>query len=212
MSSVVARKVLSWKMRLGYLVAFSLGMVLGIVLLLQPFRLPSIPFLSQDMRRENNATVTALTRESQVALASAGVQGLVSEENKTRVLGMPVLFTERVKFVQYSYKAKLGVDGKKVVVSKVGDKKYKVVVPDFMFIGHDDVHFRVAVEKDGVLGWVTPEIDTAPLVESILNDETKNQLLRDNREMLAEQTLAFYRNILAAVEPGASVEVELPQG
>ena len=156
----------------------------------------------------NKQVVTSITRDQQVVLLSAGIQGLVSEETKVKVLGITVPGSSRILYMQYGYKAKLGIDGRQVKLEKRGPAAYKITVPEFIFIGHSNEEFKVAVEKNGVLSWVSPEVDHTKMINQILSDDAREKLIADNREMLQEQAVAFYAGIIKNIEPQATVEVE----
>ena len=72
--------------------------------------------------------------------------------------------------------------------------------------------FKVAVEKNGVLSWVTPEIDTVEMTNQILNDETQQKYLDDNEEILREQAQAFYKGIVGAIDPDIRLEFDYISG
>ncbi len=82
-----------------------------------------------------------------------------------------------------------------------------VTIPQFIFIGHDKPAFKLAAETNGVLSWVTPEIDTTEMINKILNAETQNQYIEANREILRDQAKSFYTGIIAGVDPTITVTV-----
>lgn len=108
--------------------------------------------------------------------------------------------------MEYSFQGKLGIDGKSVDIEQTGEKKYVVSIPQFIFIGHDDVNFRMVTEDNGALSWVTPQIDTIEMVNEILNDGTKNQYLTAHNEELKEQAINFYEGIIEGVDPEIAVD------
>ncbi|MEL4358908.1 MULTISPECIES: hypothetical protein [unclassified Luteococcus] len=57
--------------------------------------------------RRNVQVIDAVTKEEQVVLLSLGIQGIISEESKAKILGVEVPGTGRAQFVQYSYAANL---------------------------------------------------------------------------------------------------------
>lgn len=145
--------------------------------------------------------VRSLKREEQVVLVSLGVQGITERTVARKVWGKEVPGSKRTLFVQHNYRALLGIDGKQVTVKQTGPKAVEVTIPEFLFIGYNDVSFKTAVEQNGVLSWATPEIDTTNLITEILNAQTKQQHVRDNREILEEQAKAFYGGIIEGVDP-----------
>lgn len=145
--------------------------------------------------------VESLETEEEIVLVSAGVQGLLEESASSELFGLKVPGAGRTTFVEYKYRAKLGVDGGSVEIEQTGDKQFRVKVPPFEFIGHDDAEFRTAFEDNGVLSWTTPEIDTAEAITRVLDSEAKQKHINDNRDLLEEQTKNFYEGIVRAVDP-----------
>lgn len=156
----------------------------------------------------NSQVVSSLRREEQVVLLSLGVQGISEERTAKTVLGHTVPGSGRTLFLQYNYRAKLGIDGRAVTITEKGDKSYLVSIPPFAFLGHDEVTFKTAIEDNGVISWVTPEIDKPAVITKILNDQTRQQHVDDNVDLLQEQAKAFYEGIVKTVQPDATLEFE----
>ena len=193
--------------RFGFLKGFLLATVLSTVLLgsLGLWRLgPSL--FGVTTTKTDTQVVQALRRDDQIVLVALGIQGIVSEEAKGKVLGVEIAGTGRVQYIQYSYAAKLGIDGKQVVIKKAGPNAYKVTIPDFMFIGHDNEKFQVAVEKNGVISFATPDIDTSTLITEVLSDGAKTEHINTNRDLLEDQAKSFYSGILRGVDPEAKID------
>ncbi|TLP74230.1 hypothetical protein [Nesterenkonia sphaerica] len=81
----------------------------------------------------------------------------------------------------YTYRAKLGIEGGEVSITETGENQYSVSVPEFVFIGHNNVDFNTVIEDDGVLSWVTPRIDTATALSEILSEGEMADQLSSNR-------------------------------
>ena len=107
----------------------------------------------------DSQVINAVDRVEQVALVSLGIQGINESRANSEVFGLKVPGSDRVTFVQYSFRGKLGIDGENVTVTPTGENSYRVTIPKFIFIGYDDLDFKVAAEDNGVLSWVTADID-----------------------------------------------------
>ena len=81
----------------------------------------------------------------------------------------------RTHFLQYTYTAKLGIEGKDVDIRETADNEFTIVIPAFTFIGHSDPTFETVLEDGGVLRFVSPEIDTAAVITDVLNGEAKTE-------------------------------------
>ncbi|MGO1775571.1 MAG: hypothetical protein ACTHYY_09155, partial [Agrococcus casei] len=78
----------------------------------------------------------------------------------------------------------LGLEGEPVTIAETGENAYLVTVPEFVFIGHDDAVFETAVEKNGVLSWATPEIDTTDMVNRILSSDAEAEYVSMHTDTL----------------------------
>ncbi len=156
----------------------------------------------------NTQVIAAITRTEQVALVSLGIQGIAEKTQSTTIFGMEVPGSERALFLQYTFNAKLGLDGKDVEIEKTGENEFTITMPEFIFIGHDDVNFKLATEKNGVLSWATPEIDTFEMTNNILSDEAQVEYVQANRKLLREQAKAFYSGIVSGIDPSIDLDFE----
>ena len=171
-------------------------------------RAMSVEVLGSARDERNTQIIEAIQREEQVVLLSLGVQGIAEERVVTTIFGKQLPGSGRVLFLQYSYNAKLGIEGSEVTISQLDENRFQVSIPEFIFIGHDDVQFQTAVEDNGVLSWVTPEIDTAQVISEILDGDAQFQQVVDNRLLLEDQARAFYTGILEAIDPEVQVVYE----
>lgn len=156
--------------------------------------------------------VTAVQRTQEVSLLSLGVQGIKEESRDREVFGRSVPGTSQRVFLQYSFRAKLGLDGSKVKVEKTGDHAYRLTIPEYTFIGYDEPTFKVAAKDEGVLSWVTPEIDQAAMVDEILNSNARAEYLRQHEGELQDQTKVFYDSVVKGVDPDATTTYEFEGG
>lgn len=181
------------------------GLLIGVLGLgLTLWKAPSLFGLETTTKDEK--VVTSLTREQQVVLLSLGIQGIMSEQSQLTVAGVKVPGTQKIVYLQYGYKAKLGIDGRQVRIEKIGEKRYKVTIPEFIFIGHTDEEFRVAVEKNGALSLVTPDVDRTKLINQILDDKAKTEQININQDLLEQQAQVFYSDIVRAIDPDITLE------
>lgn len=195
---------------LGLLVV---GLAIGVgVSVAAPWVFKSFVSVQTETKGTNQQVVQALERDQQVSLLGLGIQGILEKNSRSNLMGIEMPGTTRAVFLQYSFTAKLGLEGKDVRVTEQSDGHFKVSVPEFIFIGHDDVTFKMAAEDNGVLSWVTPEIDTLEVVNEVLNDDTQQRYLEQNSDLLKEQTESFYGGLIRSVDPDLEVTFEYPRG
>lgn len=152
--------------------------------------------------------IKSVTREQQVVLLSLGIQGISEKSDKSEFLGVQIPGSDRSTFIEYSFNAKLGIKGEDVKVERIAENRYRVSIPKFVFIGYDNPTYKLAAEDNGVLSWVTPEIDTTEMINSLLNDSTQAEYISSNEELLKDQSRVFYSSIISSVDPTIVTEFE----
>lgn len=206
MNTFVVKRWLPW------LVLLVAGCVIGgMFLALGAVKMFPDTLFGSESETRNTQVVNSITREEQVVLLSLGIQGIAEKNEKSQFLGMDVPGSGRAMFVQYSFNAKLGIEGRDVEVLEIGEKDYLVMIPEFIFIGHDDETFRLVAEDNGAISWLTPKIDAFEAVNSILNDDAQLQYLDSNRETLEDQTKVFYTSIFTSIDPTITTRFEFRQ-
>ena len=186
------------------------GVLLAAVLLVTvgPKFFPNLPKLEFAQQSTDRQIVTAVTKTEEVSLLRLSIQGIESESDSGHFFGMEIPGTHRAKYIQYDFKAKLGVDGKDVQVSSTGDHHYTVSIPKFIFIGYDEPTFKLAVEDNGVLSWTTSEIDSTEMVNSLLGSDSQQKYIDSNHDELQEQAQTFYSSIITSVDPDAQIDFQ----
>lgn len=193
----------------GVLLALVVGVLGGAVVMGLIGRAGLSPFGTSSQGR-NTQIVNSIEREEKIVLVSLGIEGLAEEEVASSVLGRNVPGTGRAVFLQYSYRAMLGIDGGNVTIEETGENQFRVKVAEFIFIGHSDEQFRTVVDDRGLLSFVTPEIDTAALITEVLSEQAKAQHIQDNQDLLEDQARAFYEGIIHGVAPEVTIEFSFP--
>ena len=77
-----------------------------------------------------------------------------------------------------------------------------------MVVGYDEPTFEVAVEDNGVLSWVTPDVDQLDMVNDVFDDDARDQYLADQQTALQEQAKVFYDSLITGIDPDASITYE----
>ncbi|HHW83109.1 MAG TPA: hypothetical protein GX743_04735 [Actinomycetales bacterium] len=186
----------AWK---AAVLALVLGLVAGGVVGLSGALQGLNPFGTVE-ESSSSRVIEAIEREEEVVLLSLGIQGLEQENVASTLFGNRVPGTGRAVFLQYTYRAKLGIDGADVQIEELGPNAYVITIPEFLFIGYDDVSFSTVLEENGLISWVTPEIDTADFITRILDQEAMAAHVESNRDILEDQARLFYTAILKAVD------------
>jgi hypothetical protein len=155
----------------------------------------------------NNQVITAVEREEQIVLLSAATQGISEETRSSTLFGRNVPGSGRTEFVQYSYSAKIGIEGGDVSIEDTGENEFLITVPEFIVIGNSDAEFKTVLDNAGVLGAMTEKIDTADTISEILNGETMaKEVIALNRSLLEDQARLFYTGVINGVDDSATIE------
>jgi hypothetical protein len=202
MSSLLAKRVPLWPAVLIAIVLMAVAVIVGAKML------SGTPLFGTEPEERNTQVINAITREEQVVLLSLGIQGIAEKSDQTTLLNQRVPWSERASFMQYSFTAKVGIDGDGVTVEQTGENEFLVSIPEFIFIGHDDEDFQLVAEDNGVLSWITPPIDPVEMINEILDDEAKSQYIESNRELLRDQAKSFYGGIISSVDSDVVVKYE----
>lgn len=169
---------------------------------------PGISPFGSRSETSNTQVIKAITREEQVVLLGLAIQGINSKSGNGTFFGVNIPWSDRASFIQYSFTAKLGIEGRDVEIEPAGDKKLLISIPRFIFIGHDKPTFKLVVEKNGVLSWVTAEVDQVEMVNNILNDKEQESYIEKNQEALQDQAKVFYTNIIRGIDPSIVLEFQ----
>lgn len=161
--------------------------------------------------------IRSIKGEEQVILVTAGMTD-VQEEREDGLdfaIGDWDLFTlpgsERSVLVRYEYDAKFGIEGKDVKITQTGDDAYVITIPKFIYLGYANPDLSVADEKNGLLSWATPEIDTTDVFEELLSEQAVEQHIDGFRPVLEEQAKQFYSKIVTAIDPAITLEFQFTE-
>ncbi|MUH60151.1 hypothetical protein [Bifidobacterium canis] len=166
------------------------------------------PFLQKNAESTNTQVIRALERTEEVSLVRLGVTGIASQENNSHLFNIEIPGSNRTKFIQYTFDAKLGFEGKDVTIEKTGDSTYTITVPEFKFIGYDNPEYRVAVENNGMLSFGTAQIDSTEMINEIINNDTKAEYIKSNQDLLKDQAKLFYTSIIMSIDPDVKLTFE----
>ncbi len=156
--------------------------------------------------------IDAVESKEEVVLLALGIEGIhTAEYDGTNFFGLTIPGTERVKFLQYSFDGKLGLNGADVAIEASNEHTYRVVVPAFEFIGFDDPEFKAAIDKNGVLSWFSPELSETLIINEILSPDHQHEYVIKYDELLRAQATQFYTNIITSIDPEAIVNVEFSE-
>lgn len=166
------------------------------------------------MESRDTQVIRSIKGEEQVILVTAGMTD-VQEEREDGLdfaIGDWDLFTlpgsDRSVLLRYEYDAKFGIEGKDVEISQTGDNAYLITIPKFIYLGYANPDLSVADEKNGLLSWATPEIDTTDVFEKLLSEQAVAQHIDGIRAVLEEQAELFYTRIVEAIDPTITLTFE----
>lgn len=189
------------------------GLLAGALLALAAVNVvPNLALFSNESEARNTQVIESIEREEQVVLVSLGIQGISVKNENTQFLGFDIPGSKRASFVQYAFKAKLGIEGADVRVVKSGETSYLVTIPEFIFIGHSEESFKLVAEDNGAISFVTPKIDAVEVINTILNDEAQDAYVDANLETLQDQATVFHTSVITSIDPDASVRFEFRRG
>lgn len=157
---------------------------------------------------KDTQVITAIERQEEVALLRLGIQGVTEESANFKVNDWQLPGSAKATLIQHTFNAKLGIGGEEVTVEQDGSNTYRVNIPEFTFIGHDDVDFKLITENNGALSRLTPEVEQTEMVNEVFNEDAQQQYLDSNEDILKDQAEHFYRSIITGILPEANVEFD----
>jgi hypothetical protein len=164
-------------------------------------------FSSSSSERDSQV-VQAVTRVQEVALLSLHIEGIDRYESNREIFGVTIPASEKTTLLQYKFDAKLGVDGSKVKIERIGPESLRVTIPGSKFIGFDNPKFEDPLESNNPLSWLAEPAVQTRMVNNILSDENKQKYISQNEEALKDQAKVFYRGIIASVAPEVTLDFE----
>lgn len=173
--------------------------------------MPSLMASGSESEGRDSRIIESISRKEQVVLLSLGIQGISEKSGKSTFLGIDVPGSKRASFLQYSFNAKLGVEGRDVRIVQIGDKEFLISVPEFIFIGHENEDFRLVAENKGVLSFITPDNDPVEMINNILSEDAQAEYIQANERVLVEQIMIFYSSIITAIDPEVQVRYDFSQ-
>jgi len=194
-----------------FIVPAILALLVGVLALVGYQAAQSWQLFGSESESTDTRVIQSIKREEQVVLLSLGIQGISEKTEKRTFLGVEVPGSDRATFMQYSFNAKLGIDGRDVRIVPVGEKKYRISIPEYIFIGHSNEDFRLVAENNGVLSFITPENDPVEMINSILSADAQAEYIADNEQILREQATYFYSSIITGIDPEIDITYDFSQ-
>lgn len=150
--------------------------------------------------------IKSVELQEQVVLLRSAIADLKPKADIQNVNGLAIPWSDRSVLLQYEFDTMVGINGEDVTITRTGDNAFRIAIPGFIIIGIDKPRYRVVNETNGVLSFLTPEIDTLKLTEEVLTDEAKKKHIEGLRPVLEVQAKEFYTNIITAIDPDATLE------
>ena len=154
---------------------------------------------------QETLTIKSLTKEKQVVLVNLGMSEVFSEEKSSQLFGKNIVGTNRKKFMQATFDAKLGINGKDVDITSNGKDSYVITVPKFIFIGYNNPNFKLLDEHNGVFSSFTSDISETDMINKVLNDKSKQKYVEKYDDLLKKATKEFYRELAHSIDPDAKL-------
>ncbi|MCB1297843.1 MAG: hypothetical protein KDB08_02545 [Microthrixaceae bacterium] len=160
---------------------------------------------------KNTQVVTAVTGIEEVALVSLSIEGLQERRTEAGQVLFLTIPNSRAAFLRYSFDAKIGIKADEVAIEELADGSFLITIPPFIVIGLDNQNYAIAAENNDLLSWTTPEIDKVAMINELFNPEVEAAYLTKSDELLKSQTRHFYKGIVTAIDPDATVTFEFAQ-
>lgn len=162
--------------------------------------------VAQTVKKDQETlTIKSLTKEKQVVLVNLGMSEVFNEEKSSQLFGKNIVGTNRKKFMQATFDAKLGINGKYVDITSNGKDSYVIKVPKFIFIGYNNPNFKLLDEHNGVFSSFTSDISETDMINKVLNDKSKQKYVEKYDGLLKKSAKQFYRELAHSIDPDAKL-------
>ena len=162
--------------------------------------------VAQTVKKDQETlTIKSLTKEKQIVLVNLGMSEVFNEEKSSQLFGKNIVGTNRKKFMQATFDAKLGINGKDVNIESNGKNSYVITVPKFIFIGYNNPNFKLLDERNGVFSSFTSDISETDMINKVLNDKSKHKYVKKYDDLLKQSTKDFYRELAHSIDPDAKL-------
>lgn len=206
MATKSTRRALPWVLTA---ICFVVTLLLGAMVLF-----PKADLFGIETRARNTEVVNSVTGIREVALVALGIEGIEERNSSgkfelplTTVSG-PLLGSDRARYVKYDFTAKLGVDGSTVKIDESGKDAFTITIPEFEVIGIQNPNTETILEDNGILSWLTPEIEESDISNEVLSEKAHQKYLDEYEELLRAQAEAYYGSIVKSVAPNVTVKFE----
>ncbi|MBN9613353.1 MAG: hypothetical protein J0H64_07840, partial [Actinobacteria bacterium] len=146
--------------------------------------IPALSPFGSTTESSNTQVIKAINKEEQVVLVSLGIQALYTHKAKGQILGADVPMSERILYIPYNFKAKLGVEGREVKIEKTGENAYLITAPKFIFIGHDEIKFDDPITTGEAFSFTAPELKDLEAANKILDPKGQQGFITSNETLL----------------------------
>jgi hypothetical protein len=150
-------------------------------------------------------TITYLEKNKEIALVTLGVTDILDQTTSKKLFGKKVAFSDKKTFMKATFEAKLGIDGKDVKVTEIGEKEFEINIPKFVFIGYSNPKFEHIADNNGVLSFLTEDIDQAELINKMLDEKGQEKYISQYTSLLKESAEEFYNNLIPSFDKGVKL-------
>lgn len=154
----------------------------------------------------NEQVVMFITKEEQTVLLTLGVEGISESEGLPPAVLKDVPLLQKARLMQYSLKAKLGVDAE--TIDATGDHQFVVTVPPFIWIGEADRKIERVINDDGGLSAFTEQKTESEQLNGLVDDDLKTKYLKSNAEALRNQAEFHFTKLAHSIDPDAELTFE----
>lgn len=96
------------------------------------------PFLSTVITNSKETQVVkAMKKQKQVSILALSITDIYSQSQVSKVAGVQIPLSKKTSYLQGTFDAKLGFDGKDVKIKKIKSKEqsFQITIPKFIVIG-----------------------------------------------------------------------------
>lgn len=151
--------------------------------------------------------VKQIEKVEETVLLNARIQRIESREEATRIWGVKIPGSEKKALIILNFTAKFGIKEPAKIHQK-GEHRYEVTIPQYKVIGFEfaeEDYYQLYDVKKGLLSSSTEDPNTGEMVANSLSNKEQSKYLKDYKNLLNESAESYYRNLIQAIDPEATV-------
>jgi len=181
-------------------------LLVGIAGAASGFLASNLSFIGVNSSSNRTQAVHAMEKREEVAILALSVTDIYDKTNSRELFGRNIFGSSSTAYIKGTFTAKLGFDGRDVKVREIRKDTYEVYIPEFKVIGTTNSHFEQVIERNGVLSFLTPDVDILEAVNGAKSEDTLSEYIEQNQRWLEDAAENYFNNLVGRFDTDIRLE------